>query len=344
LIGDVHILHIGARQGFRFETRLIPGVNEPLELIDARPVMGMGPVGGIRAVGSLGAGFVQSRRILRRNGAQLVVGFGGYATPAAILAAVSLGLTTAIHEANVVPGRANRLLQRFGTHVFLGAEDTDIPRFSRAASVVGYPICSDIAALMDEAHAPPDLARRPARFLITGGSLGSTFLNKKGCELMAILRENGIPVDVVHQTGEAEKDAMTDTYARIGMRARVSAYVDDMAESFRWADFVISAAGAGTLAEIAVAGLPALIVPLSWVSDDHQSANARSFATAGGAWLVSERDWQAPELAERIATLLRDPGAWKRAAASLRSLARPRAAMAIVRRCEEMVGAAGFAL
>jgi UDP-N-acetylglucosamine--N-acetylmuramyl-(pentapeptide) pyrophosphoryl-undecaprenol N-acetylglucosamine transferase len=343
LVGDVQILQIGARQGFRFETRLIPGANEHLELIDARPVMGMGAVGAIRAAGSLGAGIVQARHILRRNGTQLVVGFGGYATPAAILAAVSLGLATAIHEPNVVPGRANRLLRRFAAHVFLGAEDTELPWFSRDASVVGYPIGSDIAALMDEAHAPPDLARRPARILITGGSLGSTFLNKRGCELMAILRENGIPVDVVHQTGEAEKDAVSDAYARIDMRARVSAYVDDMVESFRWADFVISTAGAGTLAEIAVAGLPALIVPLSWVSDDHQSANARSYAAVGGVWLVSERDWHAPELAERIAALLRDPGAWKRAAASLRSLARPGAAMAIARRCEELVGAAVFA-
>jgi UDP-N-acetylglucosamine--N-acetylmuramyl-(pentapeptide) pyrophosphoryl-undecaprenol N-acetylglucosamine transferase len=344
LVGDMQIVHIGARQGFRFETQLIPDANEHLEQIDARPVMGMGPVGAIRAAGSLGAGILQARQILRRNDIQLMVGFGGYATPAAILAAVSQGLTTAIHEANVVPGRANRLLQRFVTQVFLGTEETALPQLSRAASVVGFPICSNMAALMDEEHAPPDLAQRPARILITGGSLGSTFLNQNGCELMALLRENGTPLEIVHQTGAAERKAVLDAYARIDMRARVSAYVDDMAASFRWADFVISTAGAGTLAELAVAGLPALIVPLNWVSDDHQLANARSYAATGGAWLVPERDWHAPKLAERISVLLRDTGAWSRAAASQRSIARPRAAMAVARRCEELLDAAGCAL
>jgi UDP-N-acetylglucosamine--N-acetylmuramyl-(pentapeptide) pyrophosphoryl-undecaprenol N-acetylglucosamine transferase len=341
LVGDVQILHIGARQGFGFETRLIPEAGERLELIDARPVMGMGSVGAIRAAGTLCAGIMQARRILQRHCVQIVVGFGGYATPAAILAARSLGVTTAIHEANVVPGRANRFLRRFVSHIFLGAEETEIPRFTRAASVVGYPLCSDIAALMDEEPTPPDLAKRPARILITGGSLGSTFLNREGCRLMAMLRDKGVHVDVFHQTGEGERDAVSAAYTRIGMQARVVGYVDDMAESLRSADLVISTAGAGTLAEIAVAGRPALAVPLSWASDDHQSANARSYAAAGGLWLVSERDWRGPELAARITALLRDPDAWRRAAASLRSLARPQAAIAVARRCEELVGAAG---
>lgn len=341
LVGDVQILHIGARQGFGFETRLIPEAGERLELIDARPVMGMGPMGAIRAAGALCAGIMQARRILRQNGVQLVVGFGGYATPAAILAARSLGVTTAIHEANVVPGRANRFLRRFVSHLFLGDEETDMPRSARTASVVGYPLCSDIAALMDQEPTPPDLGERPARILITGGSLGSNFLNLEGCKLMAILRDKGLQVDVLHQTGEVERDAVSAAYSRIGLQARVVGYVDDMAERLRSADFVISTAGAGTLAEIAVAGRPALVVPLSWASDDHQSANARSYAAVGGLWLVSERDWHGPELAERITALLRDPDAWRRAAASLRSLARPQAAMAVARQCEELLGAAG---
>ena len=92
---------------------------------------------------------------------------------------------------------------------------------------------------------------------------------------------------------------------------------------------------------LAVAGVPALIVPLSWVADDHQTANARSFAAPGGAMLASEQDWQAPALADAIATLLRNPGAWARASATLRRHARPEAALSIARRCEEMAAAAG---
>jgi UDP-N-acetylglucosamine--N-acetylmuramyl-(pentapeptide) pyrophosphoryl-undecaprenol N-acetylglucosamine transferase len=342
LMGNVEVLYFGARQGFRFESRLIAGADDHLELIDARPVMGMGLAGMVRAAASLVRGILQARRLLRSHGVQLVIGFGGYATPAVILAAKSLGQTTAIHEANVVPGRANRLLRRFATHVFLGTAEADAPPLSPSQTIVGYPIGSDMAALMDEPHSAPDLDSRPARILVAGGSLGSDFLNRESAGLMAILHQSGLALDIVHQTGEARPDAVTDAYNRLGVEANVMPYLDDMADRYRWADFVICTAGAGTLAEIAVAGLPALIVPLGWVADDHQTANARSHAAAGGAWLASETDWNVAEQAERIAALLRDPQAWQQASIATRSLARPHAALAIAQHCEDMLAAGNF--
>jgi UDP-N-acetylglucosamine--N-acetylmuramyl-(pentapeptide) pyrophosphoryl-undecaprenol N-acetylglucosamine transferase len=336
LRGDLEVLYLGARQGFRLESRLVPGAGQRLELIDARPLMGTGLWGAMRAAVSLVVGLAQARRILRTNGIQVVVGFGGYATPAAILAARTLGLPVAIHEANVVPGRANRLLQRYASQVFLGCETDQSWRGSRAVFEVGFPIGKDIAALADIDRAPPDPAARPVRVFVTGGSLGSCFLNREAPPLIGLLREEGLAAEVVHQTGPGEEDRVFESYARRGIRARASAFVSDMAGLYRWADFVLCTAGAATLAEVAAAGVPALVVPLRGVADAHQDANARRYAAAG-AMVVAESDWRTPELARRTAALLRDPSAWKGAADGVRSLARPDAAMTIARRCEDLI-------
>jgi UDP-N-acetylglucosamine--N-acetylmuramyl-(pentapeptide) pyrophosphoryl-undecaprenol N-acetylglucosamine transferase len=336
LRGDLEVLYLGARRGFQVESRLVPGAGQRLELIDARPVMGTGPWGTARASVSLVVGLAQARRILRRNGIQVVVGFGSYATPAAILAARTLGLPAAVHEANVVPGRANRLLQRYASHVFLGCETDWSWRSSRAVSEVGFPISADIAALADIDRTPPDPAARPVRVFVTGGSLGSYFLNREVPGLMDLLREEGLSVEVVHQTGPGDEDLVSKDYGHRGLAARASAYVSDMAGLYRWADFILCTAGAATLAEVAAAGVPALVVPLRGVADAHQDANARRYAAAG-AMVVAESGWHTPELAGRTATLLRDPSVWKSAALGVRSLARPDAAMSIARRCEDLV-------
>jgi UDP-N-acetylglucosamine--N-acetylmuramyl-(pentapeptide) pyrophosphoryl-undecaprenol N-acetylglucosamine transferase len=336
LRGDLEVLYLGARRGFQVESRLVPGAGQRLELIDARPVMGTGLWGTARASVSLVVGVAQARRILRRNGIQVVVGFGGYATPAAILAARTLGLPAAIHEANVVPGRANRLLQRYASHVFLGCETDWSWRSPRAVSEVGFPISAEIAALADIDRTLPDPTARPVRVFVTGGSLGSCFLNREAPGLIGLLREEGLSVDVVHQTGWGNEDLVSRAYGHRGLAARVSAFVSDMAGLYRWADFILCTAGAATLAEVAAAGVPALIVPLRGVTDAHQDANARRYAAAG-AMVVAESDWRTPELAGRTAALLRDPSVWKEAAAGVQSLARPDAAMTIARRCEDLV-------
>jgi UDP-N-acetylglucosamine--N-acetylmuramyl-(pentapeptide) pyrophosphoryl-undecaprenol N-acetylglucosamine transferase len=340
LRADVDVLFLGTRHGFRFESRLVPGAGQRLELIDARPVMGTGLAGAARAAASLVVGLAQARRVLRSHGSEVVVGFGGYATPAAILAARSLGVRTAIHEANVVPGRANRLLQRYASHVFLACETTGTWRTAGAVSVVGYPVGEEVAALAKLDRAPPDIAGRPVRVFVTGGSLGSAFLNREAPRLMALLRDSGLSLEIVHQTGEGNDDRVSEGYARHGMAAQAWAYVTDTAARYRWADLVVCTAGAATLAEVAAAGLPALIVPMRGVADDHQRANALHYAEAG-AITVAEADWRVQDVTVRLAALLRSPPAWKRAAEGMRSLARPDAAMAIARRCEDMVVAAG---
>jgi UDP-N-acetylglucosamine--N-acetylmuramyl-(pentapeptide) pyrophosphoryl-undecaprenol N-acetylglucosamine transferase len=155
--------------------------------------------------------------------------------------------------------------------------------------------------------------------------------------LLAALEGQGIVVEVVHQSGQLDPADVTEAYRRTGVKATVAPYVDAMARVYRWADLVVARAGAGTIAEIAAAGVPSLLVPLPDASGDHQAANAAVVAAAGAAIVVREAAWRRDPLARQLATLLGDPGAWTETATAARRLARPDAAARIAEDCEALM-------
>jgi UDP-N-acetylglucosamine--N-acetylmuramyl-(pentapeptide) pyrophosphoryl-undecaprenol N-acetylglucosamine transferase len=144
-------------------------------------------------------------------------------------------------------------------------------------------------------------------------------------------------VDVHHQSDDAPPAPIADAYARAGISAKVSPFIDDVPAAYAWADFAITRAGAGTLAELAVAGLPALLVPLADAARDHQRDNADAAAAAGAALWVSESGWDAADLSGRLVALLAEGGAWTRMAVAARRLAIPGAADAVVDDCEALM-------
>ena len=339
--GALDALFIGAKGGYAFESRLVPSHGESLELIDAKPWARSGAAGKLQALASLPRGMAQARSLLRRRGSQFVIGFGGYITPSALLAAKSLGLPTAIHEANALPGKANRLMGRFVDRVYLANTAAQAAFPADRSVLVGYPLQPKVRALSQEPKAPPALDQRPARLLVIGGSLGAGFLNRRVPELLARLQSNGTALEVRHQTGEKREDGVRQAYSEARIDADVQAYFPDISQAYGWADFVISAGGFGSLAEIAAVGLPALLVPTADVADDHQSANVRSFAQLSGAWTAGEDDWHPADLAQRIGALLLDRAAWTAASAALRSVAAPDAADAVAADCEDWLMAQG---
>jgi UDP-N-acetylglucosamine--N-acetylmuramyl-(pentapeptide) pyrophosphoryl-undecaprenol N-acetylglucosamine transferase len=302
------------------------------------PVPGS-PLVGVRlggaVAGLLGAlrGASRVRRILSAHGTRLVIGFGSYAAGSAVLAARSLGLTAVIHEANAVPGLANRLLAPFAHRVYLAFPSAGSGFRRDRCRVVGHPVRSGIRTLAREERLPP-AARRPARVLVSGGGAGSRFLARAAPELLARVVGTGPALEVLHEVGAESIGPVLDAYAAAGIHANVVPGVTDMTCAYRWADFAITRAGAGTIAELGVLGLPALLVPLSTAAGDHQTANAVAAASAGGTWWVSEREWQADLLAPRLGRLLRDPEAWTQASARARGWIAPDAAERLVADCE----------
>ncbi len=241
----------------------------------------------------------------------------------------------AIHEANVVPGLANRLLAPFVQRVYLGSEAA-APAFARRRGLVtGHPVRAEIAALLAMPRAAPERSR-PARVLVLSSTRGERFFAERVPALLAAVEQHGVAVEALHQTGSLGPDEVAHAYRLAGVKATVAPYLDEIASAYRWADLVVARSGAGTLAEIAAVGVPALLVPLADASDDHQAANAAAAAATGAAITVRERQWQAGPLAARLAALLGE-AEWTPAAAAARRLARPDAAERIVADCEVLM-------
>jgi UDP-N-acetylglucosamine--N-acetylmuramyl-(pentapeptide) pyrophosphoryl-undecaprenol N-acetylglucosamine transferase len=146
-------------------------------------------------------------------------------------------------------------------------------------------------------------------------------------------------LEIVHQTGERDLAAVRDAYERAGVAARAESFLDPVAREVTAADLVVSRAGATTLAELAAAGRPAVLVPFAAATDDHQRKNAEALVTAGAAAMVLEADLSGPALASAVAARLGDSAALNRMSAAMRRLAKPDAAARIVDRVMELAGA-----
>lgn len=242
-------------------------------------------------------GFWQARRILADAGTEIVVGFGGYVTAAPLLAAHSLGLATVVFEANVIPGRANRLLRRFADALCVGQGETRNFGGWQRAQVTGHPIRKEIAELAPRSAASPDL-----HILVTGGSLGSAFLDRVCPSLCARIGADGKKVSVLHQSCPTRVSAVGRAYADQGIEAEVRPFLD-MREAYACADVALCAAGAGTLAEIETIGLPALAVPIENVADGHQAANAEAFSARSALPSLRETEWNEAGAAAQVSAL-----------------------------------------
>lgn len=315
--------------------RLLAAHGHALDAVSSSQLVNVGLAGKLAASARVLAGVVQARRLLRAHGSRLVLGLGGYASGAILLAARSLGLRVAIHEANAVPGLANRLLAPFAHRIYLASEAAAAP-FARPRTVVtGQPVRADIAALLDARRTAPEPSRA-VRVLVLSSTRGERFLAERVPELLAGLEQREIPVEALHQTGQLPADVVAHGYRRHGVKATVAPYLDEIASAYLWADLVIARSGAGTLAEIAIAGVPSLLVPLGDASGDHQAANAAAAAATGSAIAVREADWQAGPLAARLAALLGE-AEWTAASAAARRRARPDAAARVVADCEALM-------
>jgi UDP-N-acetylglucosamine--N-acetylmuramyl-(pentapeptide) pyrophosphoryl-undecaprenol N-acetylglucosamine transferase len=313
---EADAIGLAGRERYRFET------------IPAAPLARQGPFNRVLAARRIVSGVLAARRLFTRERISMVIGFGSYASGAAVLAARSLGLVTAVHEANTIPGMANRLLGKHVHRVYLSVQmREDSWHRPSNARVVGTPVRREIVAL---AHIPRHYPEaRPRRVLVIGGTWGARFLAREVPPLLGRVHQRGTSLEVWHQIGSAPSAPIGRAYADVGLHARLMSRIDQMAEAYRWADFVVARSGAGVIAELALAGIPALLVPWSEAADDHQAGNARAFAEAGaGAW-VREGDWLCEELAARLYGLLGNPEAWRQASAAAASMARPHAAEAL---------------
>lgn len=272
-------------------------------------------------------------RVLHRARPDLVIGLGGYSAGPVVLLAALAGRSTMLMEQNAVPGMTNRMLAPFVEAAAVSFEATT-SCFGAGAFVSGNPVREGFFAA-----AKVDRAGRsgPATVLVLGGSQGAHRLNTALVAAAGALAAMPGGIRVIHQTGERDRDWVRDAYRRAGLDARVKAFFEMLHEEMHAADVVVCRAGATTLAEVAAAGLPAVIVPLPTAANDHQRLNAAALADAGAAEVIEEADLDR-RLVPRLMALAGDRGRRAAMAAAAARLAKPDATEKIVRRAEQLMG------
>lgn len=264
----------------------------------------------------------------------LVVGVGGYVTGPVVAAARILGRPTVIHEQNSVPGLANRKLGALATRICLSLPGSEVFFPAGKTVLTGNPVRRQILELAEQ---PSGKTGDKVTILILGGSLGAHRVNELVVD--ALTAHGGLlpaGIHVIHQTGAADEEWVKSVYEQAGIKATVAAFFTDMAEVYARGDLLISRAGATTLAELAVLGKPAVLIPYPFAADDHQYKNGRYYAESGGALVLVERELTARKLAETLAELVGNPGRLQEMAKTMRAKGRPDATERIVDVCLEV--------
>lgn len=289
---------------------------------------GSGPIGLLKAGLAILKGVGQAQSAFARIGADVVVGFGGYPSAPALVAAVATRRPTLIHEQNAVLGRTNRMLAPA-----VGTVASAFPTLGRApakvkarAKLVGNPVRPDIRALFDRAYVAP-AGDGPIHVLVTGGSQGARILSETAPRALAALPEAIRKRLKVQQQSRPETlESARQIYLEAGINAEVAPFFRDMADCLSRAHLVIGRAGASTCSELAVAALPSVLIPLKIAMDDHQTLNARALSDAGAARVIAEDDVTVDNLTAVLAEVLSDPAQLAAMSAAARSVAIPDAA------------------
>jgi UDP-N-acetylglucosamine--N-acetylmuramyl-(pentapeptide) pyrophosphoryl-undecaprenol N-acetylglucosamine transferase len=276
------IVWLGNPKGM--EATLVPSHGFEMQGINFGGLRGKGLLTKLLLPLNLLRAFVQSIRVLRQVRPDVVLGLGGYITFPAGMMAVLLGKPLVLHEQNSIAGLANKVLAKVAD-----ARLVAFPNALPDSEWVGNPVRREIVQLppaSDRYDARTDSA---LRILIVGGSLGAQVFNQIMPEALAALPATLRPV-VVHQTGRGNEQVVRERYAKLGVEAQVSEFIQDMAQAYGQADLVISRAGAMAVSEIAVAGVASLLVPYPHAVDDHQTANGRFLQSVGAAQLWPQKE------------------------------------------------------
>jgi UDP-N-acetylglucosamine--N-acetylmuramyl-(pentapeptide) pyrophosphoryl-undecaprenol N-acetylglucosamine transferase len=321
------VVWLGTRRGL--EARVIPAEQIPIEWLSVGGLRGKGWLTLLAAPFRLGLALWQALRVMRRHRPLAVVGLGGFVTGPGGVAAWLTRRPLIIHEQNAVAGFTNRCLSHLADDVLEAFPDS----FDRAvrATTIGNPVREDIAAA-----ATPQVrfaGRHGAiNVLVFGGSQGAVRLNTVVPLALAQLGGD-LAVNVRHQAGARWHEAAAQNYARSGVRAEVTAFIEDMAEAYGWADLVICRSGALTVCELAAVGVASILVPFPAAVDDHQTVNAAYLVDHGAALLIADRDLTPQRLCASLRKLCTDRVPLLEMALKARELAQPRAAQDLAQAC-----------
>jgi UDP-N-acetylglucosamine--N-acetylmuramyl-(pentapeptide) pyrophosphoryl-undecaprenol N-acetylglucosamine transferase len=280
--------------------------------------LGSGLLNKLRGTIELGLGTMQARGLIARLRPDIVVGFGGYPSVPTVFAAQRSAIPVVLHEQNAVLGRANRMLAGRASRIATSFTDVASVRLEDRARLVrtGNPVRPAFAAVRGLPY-PALTPDGPVHLLVLGGSQGARVFSEVVPQALGQLPDAlRNRLSVTQQCRPEDLDAARTAFARAGVAAKLAAFFTDVPDRVASCHLAICRAGASTVAELTVAGRPAILVPYPYATDDHQTANARAMADAGGAWLMPQPSFTSEALAARLEALLTLPATLPKAAAA----------------------------
>jgi UDP-N-acetylglucosamine--N-acetylmuramyl-(pentapeptide) pyrophosphoryl-undecaprenol N-acetylglucosamine transferase len=294
-----------------------------LELIEVAALKGVSLVRRIKSLLLLPRSFLVVRSLIQRFRPDVAIGVGGYASGPVVLVASLTGVPTLLAEQNALPGFTNRRLARFVRAAAVSFEEARA-FFGAKAEITGNPVRAEFFSVPQKEYGAT------AHILVTGGSQGARPINEAMIAALPLLESEAGRLSLTHQTGEADQARVQTAYAQSGLKAEVKPFIERMVDEFARADLVISRAGATTVAELAAAGKPALMIPFPLAADDHQRKNAEAVERAGAGRVILQAELTGERLARELLELVRDPQRLGQMAEASRRLAHRDAAARVV--------------
>ena len=292
---EIPLLWLGTEKGL--EAKVVPEAGYRLLTLSIAGIRGKGLITILIAPFKILIAVVQAMKIMITHRPAAVLGMGGFASGPGGIAAWLMRIPLFIHEQNAIAGMTNRWLSKIATQVFEAFPGTFPGK--RSAQHVGNPVRRSIVNLFRQVKPSAE-----KRVLVVGGSLGAMTLNLVVPAAISLLDEKP---QIWHQTGKRGFEQTKNQYKHMGIKSRVEPFLDEIDQAYAWADFVICRAGALTVSELAVAGLPAILIPYPYAVDDHQTANAQYLADSGAAIIIQDCDLTEEKLAPIIKDWISTP-------------------------------------
>ncbi|GAB6152431.1 undecaprenyldiphospho-muramoylpentapeptide beta-N-acetylglucosaminyltransferase [Desulfosporosinus burensis] len=337
---ETQILYVGIKDGM--EARLVPEAGIEFVGVSGKGLPRRLSLDTIKVLGKSLKALWETKTILRQFHPDLVIGTGGYVSGPVVLTASLFNIPTLLHEQNALPGITNRILARFVRRVMVTFPES-ISHFGalKKLELVGLPVRAEIGKVTREVGAKKfGLRAERLTLLVTGGSRGALTLNKAMITVLEHLAQR-TDIQVIWATGQMTYSQTIEELQRRGISWRrpgwrVLEYLSDMPEALACADLYIGRAGAASLAELMVAGIPSVLIPYPYAAENHQEHNAQALVQAGAAQIILDSECNGERLWKEVDGLISQPKLLATMGAAARKLAQPQALTKIVDLCREI--------
>ncbi|MBS1806864.1 MAG: undecaprenyldiphospho-muramoylpentapeptide beta-N-acetylglucosaminyltransferase [Acidobacteria bacterium] len=318
---NCEVIFIGTARGL--ETKIVPREGFKLELIEVAALKGVSITKRTKSLLMLPRSFFAVRSFIQKYKPDVVIGVGGYASGPMLLIASLMGVPTMVAEQNALPGFTNRVLARFVKAAAVSFEEAK-SFFRGKAEITGNPVRAEFFTV------PAKVPSETVNILITGGSQGARAINEAMITAIPMLEPHKDRLFITHQTGELDFEKVKAAYATSSLHVEVKPFIEKIVDEFAKADLVICRAGATTVAELAAASRPALMIPFPWAADDHQRKNAEAVERAGAGRMILQSELSGERLASELLVLIGDAARLAKMSAASKTLAHPDAAVRVV--------------